>query len=325
MSSPFDLDRAVEALRVEHDDGLSDDADATRWRIRESLDRARVVRSRLIATLVVCGVLSTGGVSWAYLSGRLESVWPWITHLVGGQRVVEPARPAKKPKPDAARVAAVDSPIAPSVDSPIAPSIDAPIAPSIDAPVSLEAASAEPVRQLPAPPVAIAKIPPAAPRAKPPTVDPAIDRAGDRTVSAAPAPARPAAVDPLLAAKPASPAISAVAPTAVVEPSLAAAPDLYRVAHQLHFHGADAAAAVAAWDKYLASEASGRFAVEARYNRAMALIRLRRYREAHIALDPFARGEVAPAGYRQTEAKQLSQRLARLILGDKAAPEKPAP
>lgn len=313
MSSPFDLDRAVEALRVEHDDGLSDDADATRWRIRESLDRARVVRSRLIATLVVCGVLSTGGVSWAYLSGRLEGVWPWLTHIVGGQRVVEPARPAKKQKPDAARVAAVEPSIDSPIDSPIAPPIDSSIAP----PVSLEAASAEPVRQLPAPPVAIAKVPPAAPRAKPPAVD--------RTVSAAPATARPAAVDPLLAAKPASPAITASAPVAAVEPSLAAAPDLYRVAHQLHFHGADPAAAVAAWDKYLASEASGRFAVEARYNRAMALIRLRRYREAHIALDPFARGEVAPAGYRQTEAKQLSQRLARLILGDKAAPEQPAP
>lgn len=324
MSSPFDLDRAVEALRVEHDDGLSDDADATRWRIRESLDRARVVRSRLIATLVVCGVLSTGGVSWAYLSGRLEGVWPWLTHIVGGQRVVEPARPAKKQKPDAARVAAVE----PSSNSSIEPSIEPPVAP----PVGLEVASAEPpraelepVRQLPAPPVAIAKVPPAAPaapRARPPTVDPSVDRTGDRASDRTVA----AAVDPLLAAKPASPAITASAPVAAVEPPLAAAPDLYRVAHQLHFHGADPAAAVAAWDKYLASESSGRFAVEARYNRAMALIRLRRYREAHIALDPFARGEVAPAGYRQTEAKQLSQRLERLILGDKAAqPEKPAP
>lgn len=324
MSSPFDLDRAVEALRIEHDDGLADEADATRWRIRESLDRARLVRSRLIATLVVCGVLSTGGVSWAYLSGRLEGVWPWLTHLVGGQRVVEPERPASKQKPDAARVATTEPTVDPTVD------------PTIDTSVRFEAATGEPrraaplpelepVRQLPAP-VVVAKVPPAAPRAKPPTVDPAIDRAGDRTVTAAPAPARPAAVDPLLAAKPASPAVTASAPVAAVEPSLAAAPDLYRVAHQLHFHGADPAAAVAAWDKYLASESSGRFAVEARYNRAMALIRLRRYREAHIALDPFARGEVAPAGYRQTEAKQLSQRLERLILGDKAPqPEKPAP
>lgn len=320
MSSPFDLDRAVEALRIEHDDGLADEADATRWRIRESLDRARVVRSRLIATLVVCGVLSTGGVSWAYLSGRLEGVWPWLTHLVGGQRVVEPEQPAGKQKPDAARVAATE------------PSVDPAIDPTIDTSVRFEAATGEPrraaplpelepVRQLPAP--VVAQVPPAAPPVAAPR---AKLRPTDRTVTAAPAPARPAAVDPLLAAKPASPAVTASAPVAAVEPSLAAAPDLYRVAHQLHFHGADPAAAVAAWDKYLASEASGRFAVEARYNRAMALIRLRRYREAHIALDPFARGEVAPAGYRQTEAKQLSQRLERLILGDKAPqPEKPAP
>jgi hypothetical protein len=41
------------------------------------------------------------------------------------------------------------------------------------------------------------------------------------------------------------------------------------------------------------------------------LIRLRRYAEARAALAPFARGDVAPAGYRQAEAEQLFQRLAQ--------------
>jgi hypothetical protein len=86
---------------------------------------------------------------------------------------------------------------------------------------------------------------------------------------------------------------------------------LYRRAHQLHFHGSDPAAAVAAWDAYLAAEPDGLFAVEARYNRALLLVRLGRYAEARAALVPFARGEVVPEGYRQAEAEQIVERLAR--------------
>jgi hypothetical protein len=87
---------------------------------------------------------------------------------------------------------------------------------------------------------------------------------------------------------------------------------LYRRAHDLHFHGGDPGLAVAAWDAYLAAEPAGRFAVDARYNRALMLIRLRRYAEARAALAPFAQGEVEPTGYHQAEAEQLIERLARV-------------
>jgi hypothetical protein len=87
---------------------------------------------------------------------------------------------------------------------------------------------------------------------------------------------------------------------------------LYRTAHELHFHGGDPAAALAAWDAYLAAEPDGRFSVEARYNRAIVLVRLKRYDEARDALAAFARGEVQPAGYRQHEAQELLERLARI-------------
>jgi hypothetical protein len=86
---------------------------------------------------------------------------------------------------------------------------------------------------------------------------------------------------------------------------------LYRRAHDLHFHGGDPAMTLAAWDAYLAAEPDGRFSVEARYNRALLLVRLGRYSDARAVLVPFARGEIAPAGYRQTEAEQLVERLAR--------------
>ena len=84
---------------------------------------------------------------------------------------------------------------------------------------------------------------------------------------------------------------------------------LYRRAHELHFHGGDPDVTLAAWDAYLAAEPAGRFSVEARYNRAILLVRLGRYADERAALGPFARGEVEPAGYRQTEAEALAEAL----------------
>lgn len=116
-----------------------------------------------------------------------------------------------------------------------------------------------------------------------------------------PAPEPPEAIPP---ARPVAPLHPARRPAAPVEV-------LYRRAHELHFRGGDPAAALAAWDAYLAAEPDGRFAVDARYNRALVLVRLGRHAEARAALAPFARGEVVPPGYRQSEAEQLVERLAR--------------
>lgn len=85
---------------------------------------------------------------------------------------------------------------------------------------------------------------------------------------------------------------------------------LFKSAHELHFHGSDPAATLLAWDAYLAAAPRGELAVEARYNRALVLIRLQRYAEARAALLPFSRGEIA-GSYRQAEAAQLVERLAR--------------
>jgi hypothetical protein len=277
MSAPeFNLDRAVEAMRLEHEDSHGADADATRWRIRDSLESARVARGRLLAALVMCGVLSTGGVSWAYLSGRLEGVWPWLVGVVSGGRASE-AQPKQEQPARAARIAVVEPPrTAPAPAPAVAPALA--VAPELPAPPRVAVAPARTVKPRPA----VKTIAPAAPAVEPVATAPAI-------ATAAPVPVATKAEDPVLAA----------------------APDLYRVAHQLHFHGADPAASLAAWDRYLASASSGRFSVEARYNRAMTLIRLGRYHEAQLALQPFALGQVSPVGYRQREAQQLSQRLAR--------------
>jgi len=83
----------------------------------------------------------------------------------------------------------------------------------------------------------------------------------------------------------------------------------YRRAHALHFRGGSDADTLAAWDAYLGAFPHGRFAADARYDRALVLVRLDRRDEARAALAPFAAGTV-DGGYRQREATALRAALA---------------
>jgi hypothetical protein len=82
---------------------------------------------------------------------------------------------------------------------------------------------------------------------------------------------------------------------------------LYRAAHHAHFTTRDPASALAAWEAYLRAAPRGRFGVEARYNRALCLVRLGRHAEARAALTPFAEGRFG--GYRDREATALLEAL----------------
>jgi hypothetical protein len=77
----------------------------------------------------------------------------------------------------------------------------------------------------------------------------------------------------------------------------------YRAAHEAHFNRKDPAAALAAWSDYLTHSPTGRLAVEARYNRALCLLKLGRVQEARMALRPFTAGDYG--AYRQGEARNL--------------------
>jgi TolA-binding protein len=81
----------------------------------------------------------------------------------------------------------------------------------------------------------------------------------------------------------------------------------YRTAHNAHFVQKDPTAALQAWSEYLAQTPSGRLAVEARYNRALCLLRLGRNQEAIAALQPFTDGTYG--AYRQRDAQRLLARL----------------
>ncbi len=82
---------------------------------------------------------------------------------------------------------------------------------------------------------------------------------------------------------------------------------LYADAHRAHFVTRDPVAALRGWDAYLRTYPDGRFALEARYNRALTLVRLGQVAEARAALAPFADGSTG--GYRQREARALLDAL----------------
>jgi len=115
-----------------------------------------------------------------------------------------------------------------------------------------------------------------------------------RVIAAPPAASSAPAAEPVPVEAPPAPAPENAAPTDS---------DVYARAHRLHFDGRDPAAALAALDDYLLRFPSGRFAPDARYNRAIDLLKLRRYAAARAALQPFADG--AFGGYHRDDAREL--------------------
>jgi hypothetical protein len=118
------------------------------------------------------------------------------------------------------------------------------------------------------------------------------------------APPSPAAAD-------APATVAPVAAPPVLATSSSATLALFHRAHQLHFRQRDAAAALAAWDRYLQADPDGPLVLEARYNRALCLVRLGRADEARAALQPFADGTLVH--YRRDEARALVQSLSGAI------------
>jgi TolA-binding protein len=102
----------------------------------------------------------------------------------------------------------------------------------------------------------------------------------------------------------ADPASSADAPNPLAEDKAD-----FQAAYRVHASGAPAAA-VDAWNDYLAKHPRGRFVPEARYARAVALVRSGQRSAARDALRPFA--DAKPGGYRREDARQLLE-----TLGDK--------
>ena len=102
---------------------------------------------------------------------------------------------------------------------------------------------------------------------------------------------------------PGSPAVPVAAPD--IDGDLAA----YGAAHAAHFARKDPAQALRLWTAYLAGHPRGRFVPEATYNRALALVRLGRNKQAVAALKPIAAGRSVTTG--AMRRKPCSARSAR--------------
>lgn len=141
-------------------------------------------------------------------------------------------------------------------------------------------------------------------------VEPVRPHAGPATTPPA---APPAAIAPAESAppKPVRPPAPVVAPPHRARPAPAPPPApapadrevaAYAVAHRLHFQLHDHAGAARAWDAYLAAWPDGQLAPEARFNRAVCLVRLERWRDADAALRALAED---PATARRADVDRL--------------------
>lgn len=265
------------AFRSVHDayDGRSAEANAT---LQRALFRTRTqVKKQRITRWVVVPMAAAlfASTAWAGVTGRL---------MPAVRSVVETLHPEASP----------------------------PVAASPPLPTERAAASALPVEP---------------PAVEPPAVEPAsaveaaVEPAPARVavISARPVSVPPAPKAPSTAALPNEPSAPPAIVVAAPEPSapepapVASAPDphaaLFAEAHRLHFIDRDPARALVAWDRYLAVAPSGRFSPEARYNRALALVRLGRTAEAKAELGAFASGTYG--SYRRDDAKTLLDALGR--------------
>lgn len=326
------LDSAIAAARVVADEG-ADEGAATRLRVRESLaGRGRVHKRRWTFIAAVIASL-VGSTAFALRAGWQP---PWSSRPAA----IAPAPPAPPPQPVAVvtgrrRVVVHEPPIEevvppPSIEeapatvearspavapSSVAPSTAIVAAPPVARPSSNAPSIAVAAPSSVAPPTAIVAAPsrPAvtAPSSRAPSVVTPSSNAPTDVAPLTPAAVAPSSSSPrsglVDAPRSSSPSTISTSPAAAPRVDTGAAPDAelaaYRVAHTAHFRGGDSQAALAAWDAYLAKFPNGVLAPDARYDRALVLVKLARWRDARAALAPFAS---APAGsYRQREAAQI--------------------
>jgi len=273
------LTDALRALQ-ESTDGTSPEAPRTRFQVlAKAAQRARGRRWTVLVAMPIAAAL-IASTAWGAVTGRLPH---WID-LAIRCATPGPVTPAALPAPRAPVVAppVVAPPL--SVPAVSAPPVVVPpvVVPSVSAPlIAVPRAAAAPASE----PGPVAEIAPAASAA--------------RNVA-------PTATAPALSTAP-SPTSPSGAAAALHSPSTAEQ-SVYEAAHHAHFRERDPSAALRGWDAYLATYPEGRFAVEARYNRAISLVRLGRRGEAREALAPFATGTYG--GYRRAEARGLLDAMA---------------
>lgn len=254
--------------RALHDsaDDVPIPAELTRARVMSSLHSKRRRRFTRAGLLVPLAAVFVGSTAWAAATDRLPEVWKAVVEFASPRVALQPqaAPPKVAPKPAPRQM-----------------------------PVSRAETSSEPVAPTAAPEAAIAE-------QQLPAAAPAVPRS-ELQAPGAVAPRSAVQHENTVASR--SAVQHKVAAPAAIANRVDPADDLYRTAHRLHFAERDNTRALSAWDRYLAEAPDGRFALEARYNRALCLVRLGRTAEGRSALAEFAAGKFG--GYRSKEAAEL--------------------
>lgn len=336
------LQRAAKALRDEADAG-GETAAGGRRRVLDGIQAQRRAAARRTAVLVPMAALLVTSTAIAAASGALPGVWQAIRKVVAPASETPPdrqgpghgegrgderrrqARTATNPQnfgPKESEIAA-EQPVVvePTVQAPalaaedLAPAVAADTGPGAGRedgqPRTPQAATPPRPRDEATRAPASARQPaqaqtqageskPAAARSRP---TPAREEAGNPSQPGAaqpqPSPAPQAQPEP-------GPSVGETAPVPP-PPQPQDGLALFRQAQRLQFHDKRWAEALAAWEAYLRDAPKGALAPEARWNRAVCLVRLGRTEEARKALEPFAH---APEGsYRQADAKALLEAL----------------
>ncbi len=301
------LRKAATALRTERT-GHNPGSGFTRARILNDVRLQRKKRSRWWRLGFPFGIILAGTTAWASASGKWPEVWVNVSTLLNlpltdngaSERSLATVKTSSMPR---------SKPSATDAD---------PLAMAPGGNTANDGVGEEPV----APPAAepsLGNTPP----------EPATVAAGSGETSGAPqnvngvasvasGPGLPVARRAGPASSPRSRALRGALDTAPPTPDLpppppAAPPELeaeihsFRRADDLYRRSGDTSAAIAAYRQYVRDYPTGRFVPEAKYNMALALVKLGRVSEARPLLLPFAEG--AYGSYRKAAAQKLLEAL----------------
>ena len=327
MSADDLLDTATEALRQ------TTRASASAHHQSDTLDRVlgtirldRRARQRRGGIILLLAVAVGGSTAWAATTGRLPVLWRAIEavrgHVPASRRPELTSKRSEPPRSEPPPLATTHSGAVEVVpqksvatllaeNRPTAPAENRPTAPAENRPTAradsrlISAADNRPISAAENRPISAAENRPISAAENRP-----ISAAENRPISAAEnRPISAAENRPISPAenRPISPAENRPAMRPQKRAPFSTSPldgeALYEAAHHAHFVARNPMLALSAWERYLKDAPRGRFALEARYNRALCLVRLGRADEAIAALAEFAAGE--HQGYRQTEAQAL--------------------
>lgn len=305
-ADPADRELA-DAFRSVRDayDGTSSESNTTLQRALFQ-SRARKKRQRLTRWVVLPAAAAlVASTAWAGVTGRLTPAVRSMIEVLHDQHGPRPAEPAARTTATALATTTTASP------TPVSEPALATVTPEIPVPSSLSSSEAAP----PSPSFAPAAPQPKEARASAVEAAPvatSTKERGDRGATNASGTSTPDALAAGASNSRGSAAEPIAPPPLAPSPSASAADPhaaLFAEAHRLHFTERDPARALAAWDRYLDAAPTGRFAPEARYNRALALVRLGRRVEAQKELAVFANGMYGD--YRREDARALLDALAR--------------